>query len=46
MKEVWRKKETPNKLTKESRTLLKDVIYKELEQVQERQELLESNERI
>ena len=30
-----RQKGTPNKLTKELRTLLKDIMYDELEQIQE-----------
>ena len=41
-----RQKGTPNRLTKELRTLLKDILYQELEQVQERLELLEPKERI
>ena len=41
-----RQKGTPNRITKELRTLLKDILYHELEQVQERLELLEPKERI
>ena len=41
-----RQKGTPNRVTKELRTLLKDILYQELEQVQERLELLEPKERI
>ena len=41
-----RQKGTPNRMTKELRTLLKDILYQELEQVQERLELLEPKERI
>jgi hypothetical protein len=35
-----RKKGTPNRLTKELRTLLKDVLYSELETIDERLELV------
>ena len=41
-----RQKGTPNRITKELRTLLKDILYQELEQVQERLELLEPKERL
>ena len=41
-----RQKGTPNRITKELRTLLKDILYQELEQVRERLELLEPKERI
>jgi hypothetical protein len=41
-----RQKGTPNRLTKELRTLLKDILYQELEQIQERLELLKPKERI
>ena len=41
-----RKKGTPNRLTKELRTLLKDVLYSELETIDERLELLEPKERV
>jgi len=41
-----RQKGTPNRMTKELRTLLKDILYQELEQVRERLELLEPKERI
>ena len=40
-----RQKGTPNRMTKELRTLLKDILYQELEQVRERLELLEPKER-
>ena len=41
-----RQKGTPNRVTKELRTLLKDILYQELEQVQERFKLLKPKERI
>ena len=41
-----RQKGTPNRITKELRTLLKDILYQELAQVQERFNLLEPKERI
>ena len=41
-----RQKGTPNKMTKELRVLLKDIIYQELEEVQERFSLLEPRQRI
>jgi len=41
-----REKGTPNKLTKELRTVLKDVLYQELEQIQERLDTLKPKERI
>ena len=41
-----RQKGTPNRITKELRTLLKDILYQELEQEQETLELLEPKERI
>ncbi|MDA9333747.1 hypothetical protein N9Q52_01690 [Polaribacter sp.] len=41
-----RQKGTPNKLTKELRSVLKDILYQELEEVQERFKLLEPKERI
>ena len=41
-----RQKGTPNKMTKELRVLLKDIIYQELEEVQERFSLLEPKQRI
>lgn len=40
-----RKKGTPNRLTKELRTLLKDILYEELERTQEYLDLLEPKER-
>ena len=41
-----RQKGTPNRMTKELRSVLKDIIYQELEEVQERFNLLEPKERI
>lgn len=41
-----RQKGTPNRMTKELRVLLKDIIYQELEEVQERFNLLEPRQRI
>ena len=41
-----RQKGTPNRMTKELRVLLKDILYQELEQVQERLELLKPKERV
>ena len=41
-----RKQGTPNIMTKELRSVLKDILYKELEEVQERFKLLEPKERI
>ena len=41
-----RQKGTSNRMTKELRVLLKDIIYQELEEVQERFSLLEPKQRI
>jgi hypothetical protein len=41
-----RQKGTPNKLTKELRSVLKDILYQELEQIQEHLETLNPKERI
>ena len=41
-----REKGTPNRLTKELRTILKDVLYNELERIEELLESLESKERL
>jgi len=41
-----RQKGTPNRMTKKLRVLLKDIIYQELEEVQERFSLLEPRQRI
>ena len=41
-----RQKGTPNKLTKEIRTVLKDLIYKELDDIQEHLDSLEPKQRI
>ena len=41
-----REKGTPNRLTKELRTILKDVLYNELERIEELLESLEPKERL
>jgi len=41
-----RQKGTPNKLTKELRSVLKDILYQELEQIQEHLDTLNSKERV
>jgi hypothetical protein len=41
-----REKGTPNKLTKDLRNILKDIIYNELELLNEKLEKLDSKERI
>tara|TARA_B110000908_G_scaffold100451_1_gene118485 strand:+ start:185 stop:427 length:243 start_codon:yes stop_codon:yes gene_type:complete len=41
-----RQKGTPNKLTKELRSLLKDILYQELDELHEKFKLLEPKERI
>ena len=41
-----RQKGTPNKLTKELRSVLKDILYQELEQIKERLDALKPKERI
>lgn len=41
-----RKKGTPNRLTKELRVLLKDILYNELEKVDEYLEELEPKEKL
>jgi len=41
-----RKKGTPNKLTKELRSILKDVLYEEIEALQERLDALKPKERL
>ena len=41
-----RQKGTPNRMTKELRVLLKDIMYQELEEIQERFSLLEPKQRI
>jgi 23S rRNA C2498 (ribose-2'-O)-methylase RlmM len=41
-----RQKGTPNKLTKELRSVLKDILYRELEQIQEQLDALNPKERI
>ncbi len=41
-----RKEGTPNRLTKELRTILKDVLYNELEKIEELLEFLEPKERL
>ena len=46
IKHGGRQKGTPNRMTKELRSVLKDVLYQELEDIQERFNLLEPKERI
>lgn len=41
-----RQKGTPNKLTKELRSVLKDILYQELEQIQEHLETLSPKDRV
>lgn len=41
-----RQKGTPNRITKELRSVLKYVLYQELEQIQEHLETLNSKERV
>lgn len=41
-----RQKGTPNKLTKEIRTVLKDLIYEELDEIQQHLDSLEPKQRI
>tara|TARA_B100001093_G_scaffold505638_1_gene563295 strand:+ start:227 stop:469 length:243 start_codon:yes stop_codon:yes gene_type:complete len=41
-----RQKGTPNRMTKELRVLLRDIMYQELEEVQERFSILEPKQRI
>ena len=41
-----RQKGTPNKLTKELRSVLKDILYQELEQIQVHLDSLKPKERI
>jgi hypothetical protein len=41
-----RQKGTPNRMTKELRSVLKDILYQELEQIQEHLEALNSKERV
>jgi hypothetical protein len=41
-----RQKGTPNKLTKEIRTVLKDLIYKELDEIKEHLDSVEPKQRI
>ena len=41
-----RKKGTPNRLTKELRSTLKDILYQELENIPEQLDLLEPRERL
>ena len=41
-----RQKGTPNKLTKEIRTVLKDLIYEELDEIKEYLDSLEPKQRI
>ena len=46
IKHGGRQKGTPNKLTKEIRTVLKDLIYKELDEIKEHLDSLEPKQRI
>ena len=46
IKHGGRQKGTPNIMTKELRSVLKNILYQELEEVQERFKLLEPKERI
>ena len=41
-----RQKGTPNRITKELRSVLKDILYQELEQLQERLDVLKPRERV
>ena len=41
-----REKGTPNRLTKELRSVLKDIVYQELEEIEERLDELEPKERL
>lgn len=41
-----RQKGTPNRMTKELRSVLKEILYQELEVIQEHLELLEPKERL
>lgn len=41
-----RQKGTPNRMTKELRTVLKDLLYEEIEVLQERLDALEPKDRI
>ena len=41
-----REKGTPNRLTKELRSVLKDIVYQELEKIEERLSELEPKERL
>ena len=41
-----RQKGTPNRMTKELRSVLKDILYRELEQIQEQLDALNPKERI
>jgi hypothetical protein len=41
-----RQKGTPNRMTNELRSALKDILYQELEEIQDRLDLLEPKERV
>ena len=41
-----RQKGTPNRMTKELRSILKDILYQELEEIEERLDVLEPKTRI
>ena len=45
-KHVGRQKGTPNKLTRELRSILKDVLHQEMEQLQERLDELQPKDRM
>ena len=41
-----RKKGTPNKMTKELRSTLKDVLFREIEEIEDRLDLLDLKDRL
>jgi hypothetical protein len=41
-----RQKGTPNRMTKELRSILKDILYEEIEALKERLDALEPNKRV
>mgnify|MGYP000011479080 FL=1 len=41
-----RKKGTPNKMTKELRSTLKDVLFREIEEIEDRLDLLDPKDRL
>ena len=46
IKHGGRQKGTPNRMTKELRSFLKDILYQELEKIQEHLETLKPKERV